>query len=315
MSMTVSQAMKRLLQAAVVTAIIVFLVRSVAVNWDKVREFDWSFDPGFLTLSVALFILSYAMLPWIWARVLKATGYPIRYGLAWNIYFYSNLAKYIPGKIWTILGVSYVAGKYGIPARASAASAVFAQLYSLLSSIVFFSIFLILKEFRTGIAGIAWLVPVVLALLTVSVFPEPLERAANVVLRRLGRQELDIAFSTRDAVQFIFLYLLWWCFTGIAFGVFVASVAGWGQVNLLFAAGMFALAYAAGFLAIFAPGGIGVREGVLAVLLGSYLPVSVAIIIAALARLLMTGIEVLCALPPVLKGKQYGKSPAKEKIS
>ena len=307
MSMRGSQAVKRILQTAVVAAIIVFLVRSVAANWDRVREFDWSLDPGFLVLSVALFIVSYAMLPWIWSRVLKATGYSIGFGLAWNIYFYSNLAKYIPGKIWTILGVSYVAGKYGIPPRASAASAVFAQLYSLLSSIVFFSVLCILTEFRTDIAGIAWLVPVVLALLTASLFPEPLERAANAVLRRLGKQELDVAFSTRDAVRFMFLYLLWWGFTGIAFGLFVASVAGWGQVNVFLAGGMFALAYAAGFLALIAPGGIGVREGVLALLLGSYLPVSVAIVIAALARLLMTAIEVLCALPPVLKRVRYGE--------
>ena len=80
-----SRAAGRILQAAAVAAILVFLVRSVAANWQVVRDFDWVFDARYLVPSVLLFALSYALLPWIWGRVLKATGHPIGFADAWDI--------------------------------------------------------------------------------------------------------------------------------------------------------------------------------------------------------------------------------------
>ena len=66
-----------------------------------------------------------------------------------------------------------------------------------------------------------------------------------------------------------------------------------------------------GFLAFFAPGGFGVREAVLGLLLMDTIPVSVGIIIAALSRLLVTGIEIVCVVPALLRrGIFYGKEKA-----
>jgi hypothetical protein len=195
-----------------------------------------------------------------------------------------------------------------MPSGAAVASMVFAQLYSLFASVVFFCIFLILSGLRENAA--VWLIPALAVLGAASLFPRPLVRVVNAVLHRMGKPVLPMAISTKDALRFIGLYMLWWGITGIAFGLFVASVAGWGRVDVAAAAGMFAVAYAAGFLALFAPGGIGVREGVLAAMLP--LPFSVAVVIAGLARLLMTAIEAACVLPLFLRGKRYGEAVAEK---
>ena len=64
----------------------------------------------------------------------------------------------------------------------------------------------------------------------------------------------------------------------------------------VYAASAYAGAYVTGFVAFFVPGGIGVREGILGFLLGSVMPVGVALVVAVSSRLLVTGIELLCVL-------------------
>ena len=102
------------------------------------------------------------------------------------MYFVGNLGRYIPGKIWTVAGMAYMGARHGIPAVVSAAAAVFAQACSLLSSFVFFVLFLILWHSRITGAWIAGVVVGVSLLVGVFMFPRNLERVMNALLKRLG---------------------------------------------------------------------------------------------------------------------------------
>jgi uncharacterized membrane protein YbhN (UPF0104 family) len=66
------------------------------------------------------------------------------------------------------------------------------------------------------------------------------------------------------------------------------------------ATGAFALAYTAGLLALFAPGGILVREGVLVALLSPSLGAGPALAIGLGSRLILTLVELVVALPFVV---------------
>jgi uncharacterized membrane protein YbhN (UPF0104 family) len=57
--------------------------------------------------------------------------------------------------------------------------------------------------------------------------------------------------------------------------------------------GIFAGAWVIGFLSFLAPGGLGVREGILVYLLGFYLPSHVAIVVTLLSRLWVTAAELM----------------------
>jgi hypothetical protein len=288
-------------KAGLIMLLLFYLVRSVAANWDMVSHYDWSFDPVLMTLAAALFTLGYVVLPWIWRRVLESTGHTMGFGDAWDIYYLGNLGRYIPGKVWMVLGVSYLAAKRGIPKEAAAATAILAQVYSLLSSVVFFFFFLIFAGMEGIAERIIWMLPPLVFMLAFSLYPDLLVRMANTLLRHLGRNPLAVNISRRAALGLTLLYFLSWVIMGSAFGIFIAAVAGAGQVSIPAAAVMYVVAYTVGFLALFAPGGIGVREGVLAAMLGSYLPVSVAILIAALSRFLVTVIELLCVAVTIFR--------------
>jgi uncharacterized membrane protein YbhN (UPF0104 family) len=59
----------------------------------------------------------------------------------------------------------------------------------------------------------------------------------------------------------------------------------------------FGAAYLIGFLALFAPGGLGVREGIITLLLASYLPGGLPAAVAVAARLWTTAIELVSLIP------------------
>jgi glycosyltransferase 2 family protein len=288
-------------KAGLIILLLFYLVRSVAANWDTVSAYDWSFDPVLMSLAAALFTAGYVFLPWIWRRVLESTGHTMSFGDAWDIYYIGNLGRYIPGKVWMLLGVSYLAAKRGIPKDAAAATAILAQMYSLLSSVVFFFFFFIFTGMEGTSERIIWMMPPMACMLVCSLYPDLLVRMANALLRRFGRNPLAVNISRRAALGLTLLYFISWVVMGCAFGFFVAAIAGPGEVSIPAAAVMYVVAYAVGFLALFAPGGIGVREGMLAAMLGPYLPVSVAILIAALSRLLVTVIELLCVAVTIFR--------------
>lgn len=306
--------LKLTLKFTVIFVIIFFLGRSVLVNWEKVQAFNWSFDPVLMTLSCLIFFIAYAFLPWIWRKILYYMGYELNFGDAWDMYYIGNLGRYIPGKVWTIAGMAYMGGKVGIPAHIAGASAVFAQAYSLLSSFVFFVIFLIFNGAYFTRFRFLLIVPVVTCMAVVFIFPKNLKFVLNIVLRRLGKAPVNIGISTFSALKTVLFYCVSWVLFGCAFWCFVSAVAGSGKVDPFFAAGVYAIAYVTGFIAFFVPGGFGIREGMMVILLSNVMPVGVAVIIAGLSRLLVTIIEIAAVAVVLLrKGFFYGEKKTTEK--
>ncbi|MBA7482109.1 hypothetical protein ES707_17590 [subsurface metagenome] len=310
--MKISRTLIFLIKLAIVLAIVFFIVRAVIADWEKVQSYEWQINPLLLALSCAGFFAAYAVLVLIWKRVLKAFGYTVSYQEAWAIYFIGNLGRYIPGKVWTVVGVAYMAGKSGIPAVVAGTAAICAQAYSVLSSFVFFVIFFILRNSAfTGIRFI-WTLFFPVILILIFLVPRNLERMLNLILVRLGRERVSLKLTTAAAMKITCMYLCSWLVYGCAFWLFVSSMTGIGSFNPFFLAGAFAVSYVLGYIAFFAPGGIGVREGILSMLLTGMVSAGVAIVISFSARLMTTCVELICVGAVLIqKGFAYGKEKKK----
>ena len=297
-----------LIKIAIVLAIVFYIGKAVVTDWQAVSSYDWQIQPLFLVLSCAGFLAAFSFLVWIWRGVLAAFGYPVPYREAWSIYFIGNLGRYIPGKIWTVAGVAYMAGKSGIPGVIAGTAAVCAQAYSILSSFVFFVLFYILKnQDFTGVTFL-WTLPVPFVLMVVFLVPDNLERVLNFALKRFGKEAITLNISTATALKITLFYLISWLLFGVSFWFFVSSVAGQGLFNPLYLSGAFAVSYIIGYLAFFAPGGIGVREGILSLLLAGTVSTGVAAVLVVLLRLIITLVELGCAATVLFqKGVIYGK--------
>ncbi len=90
-------------------------------------------------------------------------------------------------------------------------------------------------------------------------------------------------------------YLLLWGCCGLAFFLFIKSLSPveWSQLPVII--GIYATAWTIGFLSFITPSGLGVREGMLSLLLTVYLPPATATLVALLSRLWSTLAELVLA--------------------
>jgi uncharacterized membrane protein YbhN (UPF0104 family) len=100
-----------------------------------------------------------------------------------------------------------------------------------------------------------------------------------------------------------------WAGTGTAFFLFLRSFVDVPLGLLPALTAMNALAFIAGYVAFFAPGGLGFREAALTLLLGSLMPPAVAASLAVAARLWAITAEVLPALALLLSRRRRPAAP------
>ena len=80
------------------------------------------------------------------------------------------------------------------------------------------------------------------------------------------------------------------------------------SLSLPQAVGVFTCSYLVGFLALFAPGGLGPRESVFLLMLAGDIGLKPAAALALASRLLLTGTEVLPAVPLLLRRSAHPPS-------
>ncbi len=97
--------------------------------------------------------------------------------------------------------------------------------------------------------------------------------------------------DTIRVFSYLTLALNYWL-GGVGFYLFIDSIFAVPARDLLFVSGALAISSTAGLIAVFAPGGLGIREGVLVYLLSHIMPGGVAVVLSILTRLWMTLIEV-----------------------
>jgi len=286
-----------LLQALIVALIFFFLVRNLSGNWELARESLGKFKPLSLVFSAIFLGLGFMLLVRIWTLVLAGTGEKLPYAAACKIWFASNLGKYLPGKVWQILGMVYLAEERGIPKLKSLSTAVVAQFFLVVSGLLLTAICFGLRWYPKlpGWGGFVQIVPAVLILicLVFILAPKTLESGLNLLLHLLRREPVEFRFTTGKTIRYLFSYGFCWLLFGAGLLFFTAGLT---EVNAAFfwkATGAFSGALVLGFMAVIVPGGLGVREGVLAFLLSSSIPLPVATMVALLYRLWFTLIEVV----------------------
>lgn len=281
---------------------------TVHANWAQVRGYSWDFNPALMGVSALMFWAAYAYLAWVWGKVLEYTGHGVSYRDAWDTYYIGNLGRYIPGKVWTIAGTAWIADRRGLPAAKTGTASVFAQAYSIISSFVFLAFFLIIKGAHVDGLDFRWLIPLIIVFTVVFIIPHNMEWLINRMLSALGRDSISLGLTVGKASRIVCWYFISWLLFGVAYWLFMAAVTNDSSLSLVILTAVFSAAYVGGFLAIFVPGGLGVREGLMSVMLAGTVPQAVGILTAFLVRLLVTAIELVCVLIiPLRKGFAYAK--------
>ena len=195
----------------------------------------------------------------------------------------SQLGKYIPGSVWPVVAQMSLARRHGIPRRTIVAAFV-VQLLLLVVSAVLVAAATLPWVDPDELKSRWWLLvvaPAICVLLVPRVQRWLLGTAGRILNRDSRRPLPGRGAMARTVAMSVLTYVL--------FGIHLALLA-WplssepdGKVFVQ-AIGAFALAWAAGFVVIFAPAGLGVREVVLTLTMGSVLSSADATALAVLSR-------------------------------
>jgi hypothetical protein len=291
----------RALQWLLGLTIVGFAVRSLARNWDELRAqpLEWRIEPGWIILSAVLVWFMYAILIAAWRRMLAAWGRGLDLWSASRIWTVSSLGKYLPGKIWAVAGMALMAQRAGVGAGPATGSAVILQVLAIGTgaAIAGLSGWGALRAAYPGaVAGLAVLVAASVVAVGLLLWPELVSRVVRIAV-----PDAPAVRPPRGAVAFgIVANALAWLGYGAALWLLARGLLPGAGLEFLPAVAVFTASYLAGFLALFAPGGIGVREGVFILMLQGPLGIGAATALAIASRLLLTVTELGAAVPFLL---------------
>jgi glycosyltransferase 2 family protein len=295
----------RVAQIALALVVVGIAVRKLAINWTELRAQDivWSVRPLALVASALIVWSAYALLIEAWRRVVVSMQQRLAYGDAARICMVSNLGKYIPGKVWAIAGNAVLAQRAGVEPHAAVAAAILNQALAIGSGVILVSVLspAALRAYGNGYV-VTTLVLGAVAIIAVLTLTSP--RALRLVQRVLPGSIPPLApVSLGVMLGSLAVNALAWVGYGIAFLVLARGLTpdaslGWTQATTVFT-----ISYLVGLVALFAPGGVGVRESAFTLLLAPPLGLKLAVALALATRVLLTVTELGAAAPFFLAPK------------
>jgi uncharacterized membrane protein YbhN (UPF0104 family) len=277
-------------------AVLFFLGLNVYHGWRDASRFQWNVRPSLLVVSFILALAFWFMTGLGWNLMVRYLGGGLALRKGMKVYFLSNLGWYLPGKVWYAVGRAYLGQKEGILVGVISTSVLMEVVLSLTSSALMATLALPLLSPLLGTKGL-YLGIAVLAFGLAVLHPALMKPSLNLLARLLPGPKPNIDPPLRYSVVMGLLagYLFIWGFVGAAFFILLNAVYLLPLAWLPTATAIYAASWIAGFLTPFAPSGLGVREGVMILLLGQYLPVPAVTAAAILFRLWLILAEVLWA--------------------
>jgi len=119
----------RWLTIAVLAVVAGFFVATLAARWNDVISLNWRLEPWLFVMATVLLALSYGLVAWLWGVALhRAAG--TRPATGARIWFLSNLARYVPGNVWSYVGAVELARREGVARRTTLAVMALTQVLS-----------------------------------------------------------------------------------------------------------------------------------------------------------------------------------------
>ena len=267
--------LKRLIGVAITVAIFAWMLKPVITNWEQVapyvRRIKWGYF-GIAACMFAAFLFFFRVLSW--RLIVAGFGHRLPIAPATRIWSTSELARYLPGAIWQVIGRVYLVKPYGVNGTVCSISQLLELVAFLLANVLvaiaclFFFIYRMEQYAKTYLIIAVCLVPLLMLLLHPKVFYTALTKYLTWRKKELPAQRVRGKTLTLLTIWAI-VGLLWQSF---AIWLIVNRPLGLPIEKWWIVAGAYCLAWCAGFIAFWAPGGLGVREFVFVMVTAYALP-------------------------------------------
>ncbi len=256
----------------IAAVIIFFMVRNLTLSLKKIGHYSLEISSTKLFLAFLIVGILFVCYGLIWRSILAAFGSRIGFKQSMRIWFLSQAAKYIPGKVWFALGRVYFCERCGIPRLVAVFATGFETMLVVASAVVAYWASTLLVPEISPIPGWANLLLALGAL--GCVHPGIL----RFFLRRIAKDSFEFKITYPNSLLLLLIYFATWVCYGIGF-YFVSTAIVVSGVPVVFklegvverVVGMIGInagAWVVGFVSFLTPAGLGIREGVSS-LLGS----------------------------------------------
>ncbi len=229
----------------------------------------------------------------LWFALLTGYGvHAVRRDAA-EVFYVSQLGKYVPGSVWPMLAQVQLGLRWGAPRRVMLGANILLLVVVTTTGILVGSLLLPWSS-PDGLRRYWWLLAL-LPPLIILLHPRAVIALINKVLGWTGRERIDARVSTSGLARALMWALLAWALLGIHLLVLMTAYGPVGLPEAAAAAGGMGLAWAAGLAFIPAPAGAGVREAVLVLTLGPFIGSAAALAVALASRVLLLVADVALA--------------------
>ena len=292
-----------ILKIVLLAIVCYYVYKQFSTYWSEIVAYDWTINYAYLIGSIVLHLVTFVCFSKVWCILIEAFGFQVKLSHAFKISYITSLGRYIPGKLWPVVGMSYLAKQLDISEENAVASWIVALIFTLPSAFLASIVCILVTPdvfMDSLINKLDWTMYLMAILIFLSslllVFkPNLIFSLMNILLKKLKRPVINLKISLAVAVKVYFGYFICWLLFGFSFWVFILSITHGTDIPMIPSIGAFIIAYQLGYLAFFAPGGIGVRELVLTTILSPYLG-ALAASISIAARLWNMTAEIISAL-------------------
>lgn len=241
----------------------------------ELQEHPPELRPGWLALCVVCYAAAFAFPATYWQHLLGVTGARPPVAAALRAYYVGHLGKYVPFKAWALVLRTMLIYPYGVrPARA-VATAIYETMTFItagaLVAVVLLTVCALDESKRWLAAGL--LLAAGLPIIP-GVYNRIVDRLTALARKAAARQpggEKEVGDVPRLQARTLLFGLVWtacgWSAMGMSLWALIQAVVpepapwtweAWGRCTAFVS-----LAYVAGFLILFTPGGLGAREVIL----------------------------------------------------
>ena len=270
----------RALSLTITILILLWILKPIKEQWPHVRDQILNTSPiAFILASLmfALFLFLFRAL--VWRQILVGFGHRLPVRVATRIWSISELARYLPGAIWQVIGRVYMVRPYGVSGSVSSTSQILEIFTFLLGNVLMASVCLLYYGVRRDVDGSArgWLF-VAMALVPLLAFvlhPKVFYALVNRVLVSINKPTITQRLPGGRLVVLLGWVLVGLLWQSVAVWLITHDLLGLELENWWVVAGAYSLAWVAGFFAIWTPAGFGVREVVFMTVMMVVLPTHV----------------------------------------
>ena len=282
-----------IVSALLLVAIFYFLGREFWHNWNQIRSYEFHFNLPVLGMASLVYAIAFGVLSFGWYLILRYLNHGFSFGDALLFFCMTQPAKYIPGKIWLPVARIKCCKSRGVPGSITLLSTGIEGVMEIFAGAYVSVIALLQTDFfgRSSVIGTILISVIGLGVLIPPVFYFFINLYLSIVKLPHIEKHQRVSFWKLLLLQIIFITGV--LGLGISQFLFLQSFApvALSQAPFLISVGIFS--YIASVLAFFAPGGLGVREGIWYVALKSVGTASVALIYAFSSRLWTIVVEAL----------------------